>query len=71
MNLYDEIEKMAYELYEKSRKLEGRDLANWLEAERILMARYKKQEKLEAESSSSELKKKKVSIITKRSIKKS
>ncbi len=70
MNLYNEIEKMAYELYEKSGKVEGRDLANWLEAERIVMARYKVQEKLEAELSSSPLKKKKAST-TKRSIKKS
>ncbi len=66
MKLYDKISKVAYELYEKSGKAECRDLDNWLEAERIVMARYGKQEKLEAESSSS-LKKKKAS---KRSIKK-
>lgn len=37
---YDEIAKVAYELYEKSGRIEGRDLDNWLEAEKIVMARY-------------------------------
>lgn len=41
MNLHDEIAKVAYELYEKSGRIEGRDLDNWLEAERIVMERYK------------------------------
>ncbi len=41
MNLHDEIAKAAYELYEKSGKI-GRDLENWLEAEKIIMARYGK-----------------------------
>jgi len=38
--LYDEIVKLASELYEKSGRVEGRDLDNWLEAERIVKARY-------------------------------
>jgi len=46
MKWYDEIAKIARELYEKSGGIEGRDLDNWLEAERIVMARYKKQEML-------------------------
>jgi hypothetical protein len=40
MNLHDEICKLAYELYERSGRCEGRDAENWLEAERIVMARY-------------------------------
>jgi hypothetical protein len=40
MNLYDEICKLAYELYERSGRREGRDAENWLEAERIVIARY-------------------------------
>jgi hypothetical protein len=60
MKLYDEVAKIAHELYEKSGKEEGRDLFNWLEAERIVMARYGKREKIETESSAS-LKKKKSS----------
>lgn len=59
MKWYDEIARIARELYEKSGKIEGRDLDNWLEAERIVMARYKEQEMLEVESSSS-LKKKNI-----------
>ena len=47
--LYDEIVKLASELYEKSGRVEGRDLDNWLEAERIVRARYAAKEKNEAE----------------------
>ena len=39
-NLYEEIAKVAREQYEKSGRVEGRDLDNWLEAERIVRARY-------------------------------
>ncbi|HYA12502.1 MAG TPA: DUF2934 domain-containing protein [Thermodesulfovibrionales bacterium] len=48
-NSYDEIATLAYELYEKSGQVEGRDLDNWLEAERIVRARYAAKEKNEAE----------------------
>ena len=61
MKWYDEIAKLARELYEKSGSMEGRDLDNWLEAESIVMERYKKQEILEAEQSSSNKKKSKKS----------
>ena len=61
MKWYDEIAKLARELYEKSGRIEGRDLDNWLEAERIVMERYKAQEKLEETSSSSTKKKPKKS----------
>jgi len=47
MDLYEEIAKVAYEIYEKSGYIEGRDLDNWLEAERILMARIAKEKKSE------------------------
>jgi hypothetical protein len=68
VNLYDEIAQMAYELFEKSGKVEGRDLSNWLEAERIVMARHRGEEKQEAESFSSP--KKKTAPTTKQRIKK-
>jgi hypothetical protein len=42
MSLHDEIAKAAYELYEKSGRIHGRDLENWINAERIVMARYAK-----------------------------
>ena len=36
--LNEEIRKKAQELYEKSGRIPGRDLDNWLEAERIVKA---------------------------------
>ena len=49
MDLCKEISKVAYELYEKRGKAECRDLDDWLEAEGIVIARYKEEEKLKAE----------------------
>ena len=45
INLHTEIAQVACELYEKSGRVEGRDLDNWLEAEKIVKSRYKGQEK--------------------------
>ena len=45
INLLTEIAKVARELYKKSGSVEGRDLDNWLEAEKIVKSRYKEQEK--------------------------
>jgi hypothetical protein len=39
-NLYEETVKVASELYERYGRIEGRDLDNWLEAERIVRVRY-------------------------------
>jgi uncharacterized HAD superfamily protein len=38
--LEEEIKKIAYELYEKSGCIPGRDLENWLEAEKIVLSKY-------------------------------
>ncbi|MCL0066831.1 DUF2934 domain-containing protein [Thermodesulfovibrionales bacterium] len=46
-----EIARVAHELYEKSGMIDGRDIENWLEAERVVMARHAELEKT-AESSS-------------------
>ena len=46
--LYQEIVKVAHDLFERSGRIEGHDLDNWLEAERIVMTRHRQQEKLEA-----------------------
>lgn len=43
MSLHNEIAKVAYELYEKSGRI-GRDVENWLEAEKLVKARYAKKE---------------------------
>jgi hypothetical protein len=45
MDLYEEIAKVAYELYEKSGYIDGRDLDNWLEAEGVVMARLAEEQK--------------------------
>ena len=43
-NLHDEIATVSYGLYEKSGYLESRTLANWLEAERIVLVRHASQQ---------------------------
>jgi hypothetical protein len=53
MELHEEITKVAQDLYEKSERIEGRDFDNWLEAEKIVMARYRKQEVIGAEKPTS------------------
>ena len=35
-NLHLEILRVAHDIYERSGRIEGRDLDNWLEAERIV-----------------------------------
>jgi len=65
-NLYKEISKVAYELYEKSERVEGHDLNNWLDAEKIVMELHGKLEKLESKISAS----KKRASTTKRSVRK-
>lgn len=44
MNLHEEIAKVAYELYLKRGCVHGHDLDDWLEAERIVLARHAGQE---------------------------
>lgn len=40
MDLHEEIARLAYELYERGGRAEGRDRENWLEAEKIVRARH-------------------------------
>ena len=61
MKWYDEIAKIVRELYEKSGRIEGRDLDNWLKAERIVLERYNEREKTEQEAAPSPKKKSKTS----------
>jgi hypothetical protein len=37
-NLHWEVFRVAHDIYERSGRIEGRDLENWLEAERIVRA---------------------------------
>jgi len=45
----EEIVKVARDLFEKRGRVEGHDLDNWLEAERIVMSQHRQRENLEAE----------------------
>lgn len=45
INMHEEISKVASGLYEKSGRVGGCDLDNWLKAEKIVMTRYREQEK--------------------------
>ncbi len=40
MNLHDEIAAVAYELYVAGGCVPGRDLDNWLDAERLVLAKH-------------------------------
>ncbi len=40
MDMLEEIRKVAYELYEKSGCIGGREVENWLAAEKIVTARH-------------------------------
>lgn len=44
MDLYEEIARKAFELYKKKGCLEGRDIENWLDAERIVLSRHASQD---------------------------
>jgi hypothetical protein len=47
-NFYDEVAKVAYDLFENRGKLHGHDMADWLKAEMIVKKRYP--DKIEPES---------------------
>jgi len=38
--IHDEIERLAHDLYEQSGREEGKDLINWLAAEKIVLSRF-------------------------------
>ncbi len=41
-NFYDEVEKVAYELFEKRGRIHGQDREDWFKAEMIVKKRYEK-----------------------------
>jgi hypothetical protein len=41
-NFYDEVAKVAYELYEKRGRVHGQDREDWFKAEMIVKKRYEK-----------------------------
>jgi hypothetical protein len=53
MKRHKEIQKLAYELFEKSGRFHGRDFDHWLEAERIIRARQMDRHAADIEASAS------------------
>jgi hypothetical protein len=49
VNFREEIVKVARDLFEKRGRVEGHDLDNWLEAERIVMTKHRQGRNLNAE----------------------
>ena len=49
VNFREEIIKVARDLFEKRGRVEGHDLDNWLEAERIVMTQHRQRGGVEAE----------------------
>ncbi len=45
MDIHEEIKKVAYELYEKSGRIGGREIENWLAAEKMVIARHAQNER--------------------------
>jgi hypothetical protein len=53
MKRHADIQKLAYELYEKSGGAHGREIDHWLEAERIIKARQMDQHAADVEAAAS------------------
>ena len=49
-NLYDAIARVAYSLYEERGRLDGYQIRDWLEAEKIVMAQHAKGPKNEVKT---------------------
>ena len=56
-NYFDEIAKVAYELFENSGRMYGCELENWLAAEKIVMERHSREREEDANSTGSTKKK--------------
>ena len=66
MNIHDEVAAVAYELFEARGRIPVRDLDDWLDAERIVLARHAGQdieepEEEEGPEETAEVKKTKIS----------
>lgn len=53
MKRHEEIQKLAFELFEKSGRFHGREIDHWLEAERILRARQMDRHAVDIEAAAS------------------
>ena len=53
MKRHKEIQRLAYELFEKGGRVHGREIDHWLEAERILRARQMDRHAVDIEAAAS------------------
>ncbi|HYQ47851.1 MAG TPA: DUF2934 domain-containing protein [Thermodesulfovibrionales bacterium] len=51
MKRHEEIQKLAYDLFEKSGRTHGREIDHWLEAERMIRAREMDRHTMDVEAS--------------------
>lgn len=56
MDLYDEIAKVAYELFEREGCMHGRHFEHWIQAEVIVKSRYEQQQEKAEEKDGEALK---------------
>ena len=57
--LEEEIRRLAYELYEKGGRVPGKELENWLEAEKIILSKYASEKSEQEKAKKAEQKPKK------------
>jgi hypothetical protein len=50
---YNEVSKVAYDLFEKRGKVHGHDMADWLKSEMIVKQRYTNKNELKAQGAGS------------------
>jgi len=53
---YDEVARVAYDLFEKRGKVHGHDMADWLKSEIIVKKRYMKRKGHDAQAAKSQKK---------------
>ena len=70
MKRHKEIEKLAYELFEKGGRVHGRDIDHWLEAERIASAREMDMHAVDIEAAASKRRAIQRSDVRRREVKK-
>jgi len=70
MKKHKEVEKLAYELFEKSGRVHGWDIDHWLEAERIASAREMDMHAVDIEAAASKKRAIQRSAVRRREVKK-
>jgi hypothetical protein len=64
MDYYDEIARVAYDIFEREGKVHGRHFEHWIEAEIVVTTRYKEMNKVEQNNTEASKPKKKIATRT-------